>query len=69
MQSVKEVSESSISPTGSNMMSRSEPNPHWLEVGHEATNEAANVGRCIGDGILLHVFATVNGRQLMALID
>ena len=65
----EEASESSVSPTGSDMMSRSEPTPHQLAVGHETTNEAANIGRCIGDGILLRVPASVNGRQLTALID
>ena len=60
---------SSASPIGSNMMSRSKPNPCWLAVGHKTTNEAASVGRCIGDGILLHVPTSVNGRQLTVLID
>ena len=58
-----------VSESGSNTMSRSEPNPYWLAVGHETTNEPASVGTCIGDGILLHVPTSVNGRQLTALID
>ena len=59
----EEANESCGSRTGSNMMSRSEPNPHWLAVGHKTTNEATNVGRCLGDAILLRVLASVNGRQ------
>ena len=54
--------ESSVSPTGSTMMT-------GLQWGHETMQEAANVGRCIGDGILLRVLASVHGRQLTALVD
>ena len=58
-----------VSPAGSQMMIRSEKKQHWLAVGHETTDEAASVGRCIGDGVLLHVPASINGRRLTALID
>ena len=51
------------------MMTRSETNQHWLAVGHETTKEAVSFGHCIRDGILLRVPASVNGRQLIALID
>ena len=61
--------EFSVSPTDSSMMTRSEAEQHWLAVGHETTNEAVSVGRCIGDGILLRVPASVHGRKLIALID
>ena len=60
--------ETSVSQAGSQMI-RSEKNQHWLAVGHETTNEAASVGQCIGDGVLLRVFSSTNGRRLIALID
>ena len=65
----EEVMETSVSPTRSQMMIRSAKNQHWLAVGHETTDEAASVGRCIGDGVLLRVSANINGRRLTALID
>ena len=65
----EEVIETSVSPTRSQMMIRSAKNEHWLVVGHETTDEAASGGRCIGDGVLLRVFASINGRRLTALID
>ena len=51
------------------MMAISELNQHWLVVGHETTNEAANIGRCVDDGVLLCVRACVAGRLLTTLID
>ena len=65
----EEVMETSVSPTRSQMMIRSAKNQHWLAVGHETTDEAASGGRCIGDGVLLRMSASINGRRLTALID
>ena len=65
----EEAMEISVSPAGSQRMIRSEKNQHWLAVGHETADEAASVGRCIGDGVLLRVPASINGRRLIALID
>ena len=65
----EEEKEFSVSPTDSSLMPRSQTERHWLAVGHEMTKEAASVGRCVGDGILLRVPASVHARQLIALVD
>ena len=65
----EEQNESSMTPTNSTMMKRSQTTQNWLVVGHETTNEAANIGRCVDDGILLQVHASIAGRPLMALTD
>ena len=65
----EKVTETSMTPTGSDMMKRSNENQYWLAVSQESVNQAASIERCVSDGVLFRVPARITGRSFTALID
>ena len=69
MQAATSEEKSSVPPAGEDLLREATADKHWLALGHDYLDEAANVGRSISDGVLLKVVVHISGRRLIALID
>ena len=67
--SMEKETESSMTPTDSAMIQRSNENQYWLAMSHEPMNQVANIDICVSDGVLFRVPARITRRPFTALID
>ena len=68
-QAATKEEKSSVPPAGAELLKEATADQHWLAVGHDYHDEAANVGRSVSDGVLFKIAVNISGRKLTALID
>ena len=64
MQATTNEEKSNVPPAGEDLLIEAMADQHWLVVGHDYLDEAANVGRSVSDGVLFKIAVCISGRKI-----